>query len=188
MDRRNLHALVFSSIAVVACSSATSPTPTDDSGLPTASSVPSADICSFFLAKNCPGVENTAAHQSACQQAYDVAATRGCKSFIDDGWSCLSSKDESALTCTADDVYVTDPTCAQPAIVMEKCVVAVNDPQCYGGACKSFADCPSGWSCNEALGQCYDDSHACLGAPCKSFADCSSGTTCNSALEVCTKS
>ena len=191
---QSIFAALVLSFSAVACSSAPAgpsandddaATPTDDAS--STANVPSSDICTFFLSKNCPGVENTPQHQTACVQAYDVAATRGCKAFIDQGWACLGSKSESALTCEANDVYVTDPTCAQPGTVMGKCVAAVNDPQCYGGSCKSYVDCPGGWSCNETLGQCYDNSHECLGAPCASFTDCSAGTTCNSALQVCTK-
>ena len=196
MNQTIFAALFLSSVAM-ACSSAPSgPAASgDDAGNPsgddastsTSSSVSSADICSFFLAKDCPGAENTPAHQTACVQAYDVAATRGCEPFIEKGWACLATKGASALTCEANDVYVTDPTCAESGTVMAKCVGAVNDPQCYGGSCKSYTDCPAGWSCNETLGQCYDNSHECLGAPCASFTDCSAGTTCNSALQVCTK-
>lgn len=200
MNRPKLFLAFVLSWGVAACSSApTGPgggptggnadggaSNTDD-GASSTSSVPSADICSFLLAPNCPGVENTPAHETTCEQAYDVAATRGCKTFIDQGWACLATKDSSALTCAGGDEYVTDPTCQQPGTVMIKCVGAVNDPACYGGACSSFTDCPSGWSCNTAIGQCYDDAHACLGLPCDSFTDCSAGTTCNSALKVCTK-
>ncbi len=182
--------------AAVGCSSA-SPTPSttdggdeQDSGSgddSATSGVPSGPICDLFLSKNCPGVENTPAHRALCVQAYDVAATRGCKPYIDKGWACLGAKGASALTCQFNDVFVTDPTCAESGTAMAKCTSAVTDPKCYAGSCTSFTDCPTGYSCNLALGQCFDNAHSCIGAPCNSFTDCSTGTTCNQALKLCTK-
>lgn len=161
------------------------PSTANDSGSKT--TVSSADVCNFLLAKNCPGVENTPSHLSTCTQAFDLGAQRGCSSYIEKGWTCLKGKNQSALTCQLNDVYVTDPQCAESGTAMTKCAAAMSDPKCYAGSCQSFTDCPTGYSCNEKIGQCFDNAHSCLGAPCDSFTDCSTGLTCNQALKLCTK-
>ena len=188
--------LALSPAALLACSASPEPhaTPDPDAGSDGAAadsssaSVPSADICNFLLAKTCNGVDPTPAQRDACKAAFDVSATRGCKPYIDKGWACLSTKSPAtALGCQLGELVVVDPTCAESGTAMARCAGAVSDPKCYGGSCTSFTDCPTGWSCNEAIGQCFDNAHSCIGAPCSSFTDCSTGTTCNKALKLCTK-
>ncbi len=196
MKVRILTTLVLSLATACSAGAPSNPTPADDDagGAETSTSkdagtttVSSADVCNFLLAKNCPGAENTPGHLSACTQAFDLGAQRGCASYIEKGWSCLKGKNASALTCQFNDVYVTDPQCAESGTAMTKCASAMADPRCYAGSCKSFTDCPTGYSCNEKIGQCFDNAHSCLGAPCDSFTDCSTGETCNQALKLCTK-
>ena len=149
------------------------------------STVDSTKVCGFFLAKDCPGAENTPGNLTKCADAYDLGATRGCGAYIEKGWSCLEKKGASALTCTQGDVYVTDPACEEAGMVMARCVTAVVDSGCYGGACAYSTDCPDGWSCNDAVGQCFQKARACIGLPCKYSSDCSSLAKCNEALGVC---
>ncbi len=193
-----LAALPFA-LALTACSGAgSSPQPQDDAAAAdggseasfdsSSATVPSDEICNFLLAKTCNGVNPTPAQRSTCKTAFDVSATRGCKPYIDKGWSCLSTKSPAAaLGCQLGELVVVDPTCAESGTAMAKCAGAMSDPKCYGGSGTSFTDCPTGWSCNEAIGQCFDNAHSCIGAPCSSFTDCSTGTTCNQALKMCTK-
>lgn len=192
-----LAALAFSvsSASLLACSGGSGTSqPHDDAGADgstadsSSASVPSSDICNFLLAKTCNGVPPTQQQRDTCKSAFDVSANRGCKPYIDKGWGCLSSKDPStALGCQLGELVVSDPTCAESGTAMARCAGAMSDPKCYGGSCTSFTDCPTGWSCNEAIGQCFDNAHSCIGAPCSSFTDCSTGTTCNQALKLCTK-
>jgi hypothetical protein len=121
-----------------------------------------------------------------CEAAVREAEKRGCARFLP-ALAEYVVKSVEPFGCVAD-APVLGNDAPELAVAGDACLGAVLRPNCYSVSCKSFRDCPTGSSCNETTGKCFENGATCHGLPCKTFRDCPSNARCNTALGLCIKS
>lgn len=125
---------------------------------------------------------------ATCVTAFNTANERGCGEWLDDleTWVESSAAPYMCQSFGSTTFPAMSPGAPQNAQIGDACTAAIVRNSCYGIACENFTDCPSGWSCNEAIGHCFDSaSTSCAGVPCNSFTDCATGDSCNEAVGIC---
>jgi len=123
-----------------------------------------------------------------CVTAFQLAAGRGCAPWLDDLETWIVTH-QPAYECLFLPGLGLVPTIAgtapEAAQIGDACTASLSNDSCYAISCNSSLDCPTGYSCNDATGHCFDSSATCTGAPCAASLDCPTGETCNSAAGVC---
>lgn len=164
-------------------------TPDPDSGIPSLDP----EDCDAFAA-NAVDAQNAcgsdipaggeAALAQACRKGLESASL--CGGDPGAGLDCFRSTDPTDWVCYAGEVLPSCNNDIEAALGMY-CLVKLGDPKCASISCENSLDCPTGYSCNDATGQCFSQSANCVGLPCENSLDCPTGEVCNDAEHACIK-
>lgn len=139
-----------------------------------------------FIGAACPDASYwTKLKNSACSALNTSQSTSHCATPLQKANSAVPNLQGATFSCV---MGATDTTsvAAVDVLLGVLCVATVNNNDCAGVSCKYNSDCPSNYSCNDAIKRCYrKDASFCVGLPCKYNMDCPTGLTCNNGTGQC---
>jgi hypothetical protein len=140
-----------------------------------------------FVAASCSDASGFTQWKTATCPKVAAPASAACAAALERAKASYAQLTTATFFCSgAGTTDSADPS-AIDFLLAVMCVSAMNNNSCAGLTCRYNQDCPTGYTCNDAIKKCVKTDAPCVGLPCKYNQDCPTGLTCNDGIKQCTK-